>query len=205
MSVARETRPMRERPSRLERYARCETVFVTSSSSLITSRVERVYGVFVSVRPASAERDDDARVVTESDAMDADEVRDVVVDVERLVDDAGRFVDEATRRRTSRHRSSVDDETVLEDAPAVDETRLLEDDAGIERTVAFLNDLVERRGLSRGDAWVCACRRSWRRRESALAARDTENDVETTRRRGRRRRRVTWTFYVPFVARCSLG
>ena len=37
--------------------------------------------------------------MTESDAMDADEVRDVVVDVERLVDEAGRLVDEATRRR----------------------------------------------------------------------------------------------------------
>ena len=117
--------------------------------------------------------------------MDADEVRDVVVDVERLVDEAGRVGDEATRRRTSRHRSSVHDETVLEDAPAVDETRLLEDDAGIERTVAFLNDLVERRGLSRGDAWVCACRALSRvvercERETRKRRRDDEAPRTTT-------------------------
>ena len=168
--------------------ARCESVHCVSSGTrdvrlfcniiFFTDSRRARRRVFVSVVPASAERDDDARVVTESDAMDADEVRDVVVDVERLVDEAGRLVDEATRRRTSRHRSSVHDETVLEDAPAVDETRLLEDDAGIERTVAFLNDLVERRGLSRGDAWVCACQRSRRR---ALRAREAKT---TSRRRG---------------------
>ena len=117
--------------------------------------------------------------------MDADEVRDVAVEVERLVDDAGRFVEEATRRRTSLHRSSVDDETVLEDAPAVDETRLLEDDAGVERTVTFLNDLVERRGLSRGDAWVCACRAlsrvvERRERETRKRRRDDEAPRTTT-------------------------
>ena len=117
--------------------------------------------------------------------MDADEVRDVAVEVERLVDDAGRFVEEATRRRTSLHRSSVDDETVLEDAPAVDETRLLEDDAGVERTVTFLNDLVERRGLSRGDAWVCACRAlsrvvERRERETRKRRRDDEAPRKTT-------------------------
>ena len=117
--------------------------------------------------------------------MDADEVRDVAVEVERLVDDAGRFVEEATRRRTSLHRSSVDDETVLEDAPAVDETRLLEDDAGVERTVTFLNDLVERRGLSRGDAWVCACRALSRvvercERETRKRRRDDEAPRTTT-------------------------
>jgi len=104
--------------------------------------------------------------------MDTVNVRDAMAD---FVDRAEWFVDGACREN---QRSNLAHDTFLED-----ET-LLEDDVDVQRMIVSLKTIVTVRGLSPGDAWVCACR---------VLARVVERFERETRKRRRDEATTTTT------------
>lgn len=98
--------------------------------------------------------------------MDSVNVRDAMAD---FVDRAAWFVDGACRE--NHQRSNVAHDTRL-----LEDETLLEDDADVQRMMVSLKEVVTVRGLSHGDAWVCACR---------VLARVVERFERETRKRRR--------------------